>query len=306
MSKITLPGDRRARARVSIITLILLVLSFLLGVAVSAFLFNRSPERALVKAENQNQPQTNLELSGSTKAILNRINSPIEIRLYSLLDPTTVDAATMRFADRAKQLLSAYQQAAQGKLTVNQYTTQSYSAANAATTDGIKAFNTEHGEPCFLGLAVIRGGQKETLPRLPAEWEPVLEADLSRAIQRVLDSSAGQATLAMKSQLDPAVVDAVKRNVPNYDSLSLEDGIRILREAALKQFKASVADQQNELQKAQQELSRAQNGGTEAEPQAAMKHLQQVQSAQTEQLKKIAADSQAQLEALRQLKASKP
>jgi len=202
--------------------------------------------------------------------------------------------------------LSAYQQAAQGKLTVNQYTTQSYSAANAATTDGIKAFNTEHGEPCFLGLAVIRGGQKETLPRLPAEWEPVLEADLSRAIQRVLDSSAGQATLAMKSQLDPAVVDAVKRNVPNYDSLSLEDGIRILREAALKQFKASVADQQNELQKAQQELSRAQNGGTEAEPQAAMKHLQQVQSAQTEQLKKIAADSQAQLEALRQLKASKP
>src|SRR5262249_32271673 len=175
MNKVTLPGERRARARVSIITLILLVLSFLLGVAASAFLFNRSPERALVKAENQTQPQTNLELSGSTKAILNRINSPIEIRLYALLDPTTVDAATIAFAERAKQLVSAYQQAAQGKLAVNQYTTQSYSAANAATTDGIKAFNTEHGEPCFLGLAVIRGGQKETLPRLSAEWEPLLE-----------------------------------------------------------------------------------------------------------------------------------
>jgi hypothetical protein len=73
----------------------------------------------------------------------------------------------------------------------------------------------------------------------------------------------------------------------------------------LKRFKATVVELQNELQQAQQELTRAQSSGSEAEQQAAMKHLQQAQARQSEQLRKIALDAQAQIEVLKQLKAGK-
>jgi hypothetical protein len=280
-------------------------LSFLLGAAVTTFWFGRGIGNQSAKPESAKQEQPPFELSDTTKAILKRLNSPIEIRFYSLLDPATVDEATRAFANRAEQLLAAYQQEAQGKVTVAKSTSQSYAAANAAAADGIKPFNTDKGEPCFLGLAVIGNGQKESLPNLSAEWETVLEADISRAILRVMDAHAPGASVTAAPRTDSATVAEVKSSLTNLDSISLEEGMRILREAALKQFKASVVELQNELQQAQQELTRAQNSGSEAEQQAAMRHLQQVQARQTEQLRKIAIDGQAQSEVLRQLKAGR-
>ncbi len=103
---------------------------------------------------------------------------------------------------------------------------------------------------------------------------------------------------------DPATIEEVKRMIPNFDSVSLEEGTRILREAALKEFKAAANEMQTRLSEAQQRLGQAQSGGSAAEQQAAMKDLQQVQADQTEKLKQIAARSAAQIEALRQLKAT--
>jgi hypothetical protein len=293
------------KARVSIVTLILLLLALVLGAATGAFWFSRGAGRISKKVEGEKQGQPTLELTDTTKAILKRINSPIEIRFYSLLDPTTVDDATRTFANRTEQMLAAYQQEAQGRITVAKSNSQSYSTANAARADGIKPFNTDRGEPCFLGLAVVGKGQKESLPNLSPEWETVLEADISRAILRVAETQTPEGRTASKPEIDGALVEEVKRSLTNADSISLEEGTRILREAALKQFSATALEVQKELQQAQQELTHAQSSGSEAEQLAAMKHLQQVQARQTEQLKKIAADSQAQIEALRQLKAGK-
>jgi exonuclease VII small subunit len=97
---------------------------------------------------------------------------------------------------------------------------------------------------------------------------------------------------------DPAVIAEVKQLVTNYDSLSLEDGEKILSEEALKEFK-EAGDRMNT---AQQQLQQAQNGQSEAAQQAAMKNLQEVQTASAERLKNIAAHLQLQIAALKNLK----
>ena len=68
---------------------------------------------------------------------------------------------------------------------------------NAALADGIKGFNLEKGEGCYLGIALSSKGKKEVLPQLSPEWEPALESDVSRAILRLSQSSSsGAATVA--------------------------------------------------------------------------------------------------------------
>jgi hypothetical protein len=61
---------------------------------------------------------------------------------------------------------------------------------------------------------------------------------------------------------------------------------------------------EKQIQTAQQQLADAQNSRPEAEQQAAMKHLQQVQLDQAEKLKAIAARLQAQISAFQQMKAA--
>ena len=61
---------------------------------------------------------------------------------------------------------------------------------------------------------------------------------------------------------------------------------------------------EKQIQAAQQQLSEAQNGGSEAEQQAAMKHLQQVQLEQGEKYKQIAAQLQIQMAVFGQMKAA--
>ena len=116
-------------------------------------------------------------LSDSTKAVLQRLNSPLEIRFYSLLDPASVPDSLPAFAGRVDQLLSAYEQEANGKLKVSPLNTQSPANANAALADGIKPFNLEKGDACFLGIAVASQARKESSPNSPRSgsrpWNPI-------------------------------------------------------------------------------------------------------------------------------------
>ena len=92
--------------------------------------------------------------------------------------------------------------------------------------------------------------------------------------------------------------------IPDLAAVSLEEGKKVLQEAALKDFTAAAKEMRAQIKEAEQRLAQAQQGGTEAERQAARAHLQQVQAEQTEKLKEIAARSQAQVEAFEQLKAA--
>jgi hypothetical protein len=282
-------------------TAVLVPLSFLAGIALCAavwFAFNSGRHPA-----GETTPA--IELSAATRDMLNRLESPLEIHFYDLLDPASVPESVRAFAGRAESLLAAYQQAANGKIKVSTINAQSNPNPNAAIADGITAFNLDKGEGCFLGVALLFKGRRETLPRLVPEWEQALEPDLTRAIARLLEGAGPAPGAVAVVQTDTNVIKEVKALIPNLADVTVEEGTRILREAALKDFTAAAKEMERQVKEAEQGLGQAQNGGSEADKQAAMKHLQQVQMEQTEMLKQIAAKSQAQIAALQQLKAAR-
>ena len=102
----------------------------------------------------------------------------------------------------------------------------------------------------------------------------------------------------------PAAIEDVKRALPNYASLSVDQGTEILRQAALKEYAAAAQELQSQVAQAQAELSQAQSISP-ADQQAAMKHLQQVQAEQNQKLQQIGGQLQTQIAALKQLKSAK-
>lgn len=114
-------------------------------------------------------------------------------------------------------------------------------------------------------------------------------------------NSSARAFVEPPVPVAPAAVEDVKRALPNYASLSVDQGTEILRQAALKEFAAAAQELQSEVAKAQAELSQAQSKSP-ADQQVAMKHLQQVQAEQSQKLQQIAGQLQTQIAALKQLK----
>jgi hypothetical protein len=156
----------------------------------------------------------------------------------------------------------------------------------------------------FSGTHRCLRGRKESLPQIQPEWEPALEFDLARAILHV---TATPATSVVKASalVSPEVTNEIVRLIPDLKGTSLEDGTRILRQAALQEFTAAGTETEDRAQAvAQQQLRDAQNGHSEAEQQAAMKHLQEVQLEQGEKYKQIATRLLAQLAVFQQMKAA--
>jgi len=241
------------------------------------------------------------QLSEVTRTILRRLESPLELRFYSILDPASVSESDRAFAARVDSLLEAYQREGDGKIKLTRQ--DNNSAAEAAAADGIKPFNLDKGNACFLGLTLALEARKETLAQLSIDWEPALETDVTRAISRLLDSqprARAAATPAAKS--DAAVFEEVKRVVPNYESLPFEEASGVLRDATLKQLKAAVEQGDAQTKQAREQFAQAQNAGSAAEMEAARQRLRQLQAEQMDAIKRISARSQAQMEALRQLK----
>ena len=165
--------------------------------------------------------------------------------------------------------------------------------------DGIKPFNMDKGEACYLGIAVAGGGQKESLASLAPEWEQALESDLTRAIGRLaaVDSEARPAPSA-----DPATLAAVKRLIPNMDSVSVEEGREALRQASFDEFKKAVEEMQARVKEAEGRFLQAQTDQSEAGQEAARKEIQQIQADHLANLRRLTVASQAQMNALQQIK----
>ena len=247
---------------------------------------------------------TGQHLSGSTLELLQQLNSPVEIRFYSVLPPGSAPETLRAFSGRVDHLLSEFQGVNDAKVHVIRNSSTTGANADAASADGIRPFNLDKGDACFLGLAVVCGGQKESLPQLQPEWEPALEFDLARAILHVTAAAASPVPLKASTPVPPEVTNAVVRLIPDVANVSVEEGSRILREAAFKDFTAAGAEMEKQIQAAQQQLAEAQNGQSEAEQQVALKHLQEVQLAQGERYKQIAARLQTELDLFQQMKAA--
>ena len=203
-------------------TIVLLLALCLLGIAASALWLYSASKRVPASGP------PGIVLSDSTRAVLDRLDSPLEIRFYALLDPATVPASVIAFAGRAGQLLSACQQEAGSKIKLTSFTSLSSTTANAAEADGLAAFNRDKGDVCYLGIALALNGRKETLPRLSPEWEQALEPDLTRAIIRLVDETRPVMAPKAVSQTDTNAFQEVKaRNCnPPSSSVSVISGKR--------------------------------------------------------------------------------
>jgi hypothetical protein len=244
------------------------------------------------------------ELSSGTRTVLKNLSFPVEIHFYSVLDQASVPADIFAFAGRINQLLAEYQRAGEGKISVTQFNTSS--DANAASADGLRPFNLDKGDACYLGITLICNGQKESFPQLSAEWETALESDLSRAIARLKTAGTVQNVSAISATPAPdaATIESVKKALPNLATLSVAEGSQLLSVGALNDYQAAVAEMETQVKEARQRLADAQASGSETDQQAAMKTFQQVQAAQSEKLKEIAAKLRSQIDALEQIKAS--
>ena len=290
--------NRLSRSQRGGARLVVLALSFfVLGAVLSALWFLRVAQR-----DTTAQPVPGPALSSSTLTILNGLESPVEIRYYALLDPKTVSELLPPFADRVDRLLWMFERESGGKLKLTRQNKPSDSASRAAAADGIEAFNLDKGDACFLGLAVVCGDQKESLAKLSPDWEPALESDLSRAIARVASAKPPSKVVSSAAPLDPDAAKEVRSAIPDLESVSVLEAAQRLREAALKEFQTATAEMDKLVKEAQRRVSEAERAGSELERQAALKHLQAVQAEQAHKLQRIAAQLQAQITALEQMK----
>ena len=125
---------------------ILLWVVCLLGVAGGALWFYGTTRRGLTEAsKEEGQPEN--ALSHATRSVLKRLDSPVQIRFYALLDSASVPASVQALARHVDQLLSEYQREAGDKIQVTRYHSRSdlKAAAVAASADGLKPFNLDKG-----------------------------------------------------------------------------------------------------------------------------------------------------------------
>jgi len=282
------PNKAPGKAQIGFVVAIL----FLAALGAVAFQHYRS-----VQARKTAAAAAEVALSSSTETVLNGLKSPVEIRFYSLLDPASTPESLRAFSERVSRLLAEYERAGNGKVRVVRYGEITDANSKAAAADGIRAFNRDKGDACYLGIAAVRDGQTESMAELSPDWEQALESDLSRAVARVNEAVPPGTTPANVSASEIKAAQAAIDSNPALATATLEQGTQILRDQALAEFKAAVADMQNQTKQAEQRLS--QGGISEAD---VAKEIEKIRAEQTAKLQEITARLHDQLAALAQSK----
>lgn len=128
-------------------------------------------------------------LSAGTRAILAKLDTPVQIRFYCTRDTKSMPVTLANYAQRVEDLLGEYKQAAKGKIEIQRLDPVPDSdAEDSARLDGVEGQPLRGGERVYLGLSVSMLDQKQAIPLLAPERERLLEYDVSRAIARVMVS----------------------------------------------------------------------------------------------------------------------
>jgi len=242
-------------------------------------------------------------LSSSTLDLLQHLNSPVEIRFYSVLPPQSAPESLQAFSGRVEQLLADFQTANDRQIHVTRNPSTSGSTEDAAAADGVRAFNLDKGA-CFLGITVVSGSQKESLAQLQPEWESALPYDLARAIQRLTAEPAPAPVAREVAKPSPEIIDSIHRLIPDLRPVSVEQADKIFHAEFMKEYEQASSAAEAEVSAAQQQVVQAQSGGSPDDLAAAQKKLLDVQLAQGEKIKQLAANLQTRLAVFQQLKAA--
>ncbi len=126
-------------------------------------------------------------LSAGTRAILSKLDTPIQIRFYSTRSDSRMPVFLKTYAQRVEDLLGEFRQASRGQIEIQKLDPAPDSdAEDSARLDGIEGQARGEGEAFYLGLSVSMLDQKQAIPFLAPDRERLLEYDLARAISRVV------------------------------------------------------------------------------------------------------------------------
>ena len=128
-------------------------------------------------------------LSPGTRNILDKLDTPVEIRFYYSKDNSAMPVPLRTYAQEVENLLAEYQQSGHGKIQIVRLDPKPDSdAEDSARLDGIQGQTTSlTGDKIYLGLAVSCLDAKTAVPFLSPDRETLLEYDISRAISSVVN-----------------------------------------------------------------------------------------------------------------------
>lgn len=127
-------------------------------------------------------------LSPGTKAILKKLDTPVQIRFYAT-QGKEMPVELKTYAQRVEDILNEYKKHGGNKINLKKYDPQPDSdAEDSANLDGVEGQQLNIGEKVYLGLAVSMLDQKVALPFLDPRRERLLEYDITRAIANVMNT----------------------------------------------------------------------------------------------------------------------
>lgn len=129
-------------------------------------------------------------LSPGTKAILAKLDTPVQIRFYCSRGENDMPVMLKTYAQRVEDLLGEFRQASKGQIEIQKLDPQPDSdAEDSAKLDGIEGQMLPQGSSIYLGVSVSMLDQKEAIPFLAPNRERLLEYDIARAVSRVATPS---------------------------------------------------------------------------------------------------------------------
>ena len=157
------------------------VAAMLLILVAINFIAGRVKQRVDLTAEHA------YTLSAGTKAILARLDTPVQIRFYASQSAEGMPVFLKTYAQQVDDLLGEYRQNSRGLIQIQKLDPEPDSdAEDSAKLEGVEPQLLSNGERVYLGLSVSLLDQKEAIPFLSPERERLLEYDISRAIARVM------------------------------------------------------------------------------------------------------------------------
>ena len=102
-------------------------------------------------------------LSPGTKAILAKLDTPVQIRFYASRGENNMPVMLKTYAQRVDDLLGEFRQASKGQIDIQKLDPQPDSdAEDSAKLDGVEGQALPQGDSIYLGLSVSMLDQKRT------------------------------------------------------------------------------------------------------------------------------------------------
>lgn len=126
-------------------------------------------------------------LSPGTKAMLGKIETPIQLDFYFSRSSTMLSIGLKNYAERVQEMLSQYVRSAHGKITLNIIDPKPDTAREENATGAGVAAQTSRatGAQYYFGLVAIQADHQKVIPAFVIDREQFLEYDLSQLIYQV-------------------------------------------------------------------------------------------------------------------------